>query len=205
MRCNNVFLRNFILFIVLSTMGIIAAGCCNNGFSSKEQQIIRNGGQSSLMRLYTIENPSDSTLLRTKSVTVSDKMLHSSDFQLLKERMLTTVRNPENEGIGIAAPQVGILRRIVAVQRFDMKSEPFQILVNPEILSLSEEKALGSEGCLSVPGRRGDVLRSESLVIRYIDGDTFETREEPVSGFTAVIIQHETDHLDGRLYIDYIE
>lgn len=157
------------------------------------------------MRLYTIENPSDSTLLRTKSVTVSDKMLHSSDFQLLKERMLTTVRNPENEGIGIAAPQVGILRRIVAVQRFDMKCEPFQILVNPEILSLSEEKALGSEGCLSVPGRRGDVLRSESLVIRYIDGDTFETREEPVSGFTAVIIQHETDHLDGRLYIDYIE
>lgn len=190
---------------MLALLDIAAVNCSNNNvFSADEQQIIHNGEKTSPMRLFTVNNRSDSTVLRTKSIPVSNRMLHSADFRMLAARMLTTVQNPENKGVGIAAPQVGILRRIVAVQRFDREGKPFQILVNPEILSYSEERALGREGCLSVPGYRGEVLRSTKLVLRYIDGDTFKKRDEEINGFTAVIVQHETDHLDGHLYIDYL-
>lgn len=157
-----------------------------------------------MMRLFTIDNPEDSLVLRTESRDVSREMWQSEDFQILTKRMLKTVLNPENTGVGIAAPQVGILCKIVILQRFDLEGEPFKILVNPEIISLSQETKLGPEGCLSIPGYRGEVPRSTEVLIRYIDGETFEKREEKICGFTAVIVQHETDHLFGKLYIDRI-
>lgn len=144
----------------------------------------------------------DSLLLRSKSAFVSEEMFASPDFAVLVKRMLATVRNPENEGVGIAAPQVGILRRIIAVQRFDKEGEPFEIYINPEITFYSGNKLSGPEGCLSVPGLRGLVERSTDITVRYRDGASFEERCENVSGFTAVIFQHEIDHLSGRLYID---
>jgi peptide deformylase len=117
--------------------------------------------------------------------------------------MLKTVRNPENEGVGIAAPQVGILRRLVAVQRFDKEGEPFEFYVNPEIVEYGEPKEYGSEGCLSVPNHRGEVLRSRCITLRYRDLQ-FKRQTEIIEDFTAVIFQHEIDHLDGILYIDRI-
>lgn len=173
-------------------------------FSLDERTIIRAGDSDEMMRLFTIDNPEDSLLLRTESRDVSREMWQSVDFQILTKRMLKTVLNPENTGVGIAAPQVGILCKIVIIQRFDLEGEPFKILVNPEIISLSQETKLGPEGCLSVPGYRGEVSRATEVIIRYIDGETFEKREEKICGFTAVIVQHETDHLSGKLYIDRI-
>lgn len=173
-------------------------------FSPNERTIIHAGDSDGMMRLFTIDNQEDSLLLRTESRDVSWEMWQSEDFRILTKRMLKTVLNPENTGVGIAAPQVGILCKIVILQRFDLEGEPFKVLVNPEIISLSQETKLGPEGCLSIPGYRGEVPRSTEVLIRYIDGETFEKREEKICGFTAVIVQHETDHLFGKLYIDRI-
>ena len=181
-----------------------ALGKIPENFSINERTIIHAGDSDGMMRLFTIDNPKDSLLLRTESRDVSKEMWQSEDFQILTKRMLKTVLNPENTGVGIAAPQVGILCKIVIIQRFDLEGEPFKILVNPEIISLSQEIKPGPEGCLSIPGYRGEVPRATEVIIRYRDGETFEEQEEKICGFTAVIVQHETDHLSGKLYIDRI-
>jgi peptide deformylase len=190
------------IFIMLTSLDAMSKN--PEKFSPNERTIIYAGDSDGMMRLFTIDNPEDSLLLRTESRDVSREMWQSEDFRILTKRMLKTVLNPENTGVGIAAPQVGILCKIVILQRFDLEGEPFKILVNPEIISLSQETKLGPEGCLSIPGYRGEVPRSTEVLIRYIDGETFEKREEKICGFTAVIVQHETDHLFGKLYIDRI-
>lgn len=190
------------IFIMLTSLDAMSKN--PEKFSPNERTIIHAGDSDGMMRLFTIDNPEDSLLLRTESRDVSREMWQSEDFRILTKRMLKTVLNPENTGVGIAAPQVGILCKIVILQRFDLEGEPFKILVNPEIISLSQETKLGPEGCLSIPGYRGEVHRFTEVLIRYIDGETFEKREEKICGFTAVIVQHETDHLFGKLYIDRI-
>ena len=117
-------------------------------------------------------------------------------------KMVRTVTDPSQDGVGIAGPQVGISRRIVAVQRFDKEDEPFEVYANVRIDSLYGPMAYGQEGCLSVPGMRGTVPRWTSAIISYTDPATLLTVHDTVSGFTAVIFQHETDHLDGILYTD---
>ena len=113
----------------------------------------------------------------------------------------TALLSVRDDGIGIAAPQVGILRRMIAVQRFDKPGEPFEFYLNPEIVESSAETAPGREGCLSIPGLAGTVVRAQRIVLRYRD-ERFAEKTETIDGFTAVIFQHETDHLDGILYTD---
>ena len=173
---------------------------CGGGFSVAEHSLIRKGS-GDIMRVLVTTNKSDSLLLRQKSEPLDENMVRRGDFKRLCRRMLATVQNPENEGVGIAAPQVGVLRRLVAVQRFDKEGEPFEFFVNPEIVEYGQNRESGGEGCLSVPDRRGQVVRSQSIKLRYRDVD-FRLHEEYVEGFTAVIFQHEIDHLDGILYID---
>ena len=189
--------------------------CCKgpaNDFTEAETEIIN--GADSIMRVLTVDNPEDSAVLRAKSSDLSAEALRSDDFKRLAELMLATVTHPSQDGVGIAAPQVGINRRVVAVQRFDKEeilpdgSEgcPFEVYPNIRIVSMSESLEPGPEGCLSVPDRRGDVMRSREIVIEYadvtrLDEDDYMVRET-VYGFTAVIFQHEIDHLDGVLYID---
>lgn len=103
------------------------------------------------------------------------------------------------EGVGLAAPQVGILRRAVVVDVGDGLIE----LVNPEIIRTEGEQS-GAEGCLSVPGRSGVVTRPNIVTVRAQDrnGDFFETTAE---GFLARAFCHEIDHLDGILYVDKMD
>lgn len=190
----------FLLTILLS-MTLCNTGC-NNPFTAAERKII--GSEESIMRVTTIDNRADSTLLRRTSRPLRKKDVHSEEFSMLCKRMLLTVQNPENEGVGIAAPQVGILRRVVAVQRFDKEGEPFEFYINPEITEYSDEREYGGEGCLSVPEQSGDVLRSQCITIKYRDTD-FQLKTETIEGFTAVIFQHEIDHLDGILFIDRLD
>ena len=152
----------------------------------------------------SIANEPDSLLLRTPSKPLNKKLLQQDEFQTLCFRMLATVQNPENEGVGIAAPQVGILRRLVAVQRFDKKGKPFEFFINPEIVDKDSTLVAGGEGCLSVPEIYDDVERSQRITLLYYDAD-FVQHEEVIEGFTAVIFQHEIDHLDGKLFIDYLQ
>lgn len=154
------------------------------------------------MRLCVVGSPRDSVLLRQKAAELTEKEVSSRRFAVLKERMLATVNDPSNPGVGIAAPQVGISRRLVAVQRFDKPGEPFEFYINPVIVHYSEEKVAGTEGCLSVPGLSGNVDRSTEIVVKYNEEAGFKEKMERVSGFTAVIFQHETDHINGVLYTD---
>ena len=192
-------MRFFIPVILFSTMLV----GCGSGFNSEELRLIREH-RGGLMPVMSISNHSDSLLLRTPSHEMSRKMARSEEFGLLKKSMLTTVKDPANDGVGIAAPQVGVLRRVVAVQRFDKPNEEFEIFLNPEIVSRSAEQKFGGEGCLSVPDLSGNVERSEWIVLRYRD-EEYHLREDTIKGFTAVIFQHEVDHLDGRLFIDYLK
>ena len=156
------------------------------------------------MRVMSISNHADSVLLRSECQPMTQEMVGSEELQTLCRRMLATVNDPENEGVGIAAPQVGVSRRMVAVQRYDKQGAPFEFFLNPEIVAMLGEKQLGGEGCLSIPDMRGEVMRAQSIVLKYRDTD-FVEHTETVEGFTAVIFQHEVDHLDGVLYIDRME
>ena len=181
---------------------MLTAACGNTTFTSKELTRIGNTPQAGIMRLWTIDKREDSLLLRRRALPLSQKAIASPEFVILKERMLATVNDPTNQGVGIAAPQVGISRRLIAVQRFDQAGSPFEFYVNPKIIYRSASLHPEREGCLSVPGRSGTVLRSDTIVVRYTDETSFEAQTDTVTGFTAVIFQHETDHLDGILYID---
>lgn len=105
----------------------------------------------------------------------------------------------EANGVGLAAPQVGILRRLVVID----VGEGLIELVNPEIIA-SEGECGMIEGCLSVPGRRGYVIRSEKVTLRAQD-KTGRFFELPADGLLARAVQHELDHLDGVLYVDKME
>ena len=173
---------------------------CSGGWSPSEKDVIGKG--NAVMRVLTIEDREDSLFLRTPCKDLTIKQIRSDEYAILAGRMLVTVTSPEQDGVGIAGPQVGIGRRIVAVQRFDKPGEHFEVYPNIRVTARRGEPEPGPEGCLSVPGRRGDVLRWQDIDISYVSPATGRDTSETVTGFTAVIFQHETDHLDGVLYID---
>ena len=216
----NILHRAFLL------MALLCTSCCRPtvGFTPEEHRLIH--GADSTMRVLTIEDSLDLTVLRASSQDLTCEMLLSDEFKRLSELMIATVTHPSQDVVGIAGPQIGLNRRIVAVQRFDKEGAPFETYPNVRIVWASDSLAAGAEGCLSVPGRRGEVLRSQEIVIEYTDQATLKalaaetsplrlrhqfraaplpTVRDTISGFTAVIFQHETDHLDGILYIDRLE
>ena len=103
----------------------------------------------------------------------------------------------EAMGVGLAAPQVGILKRIVVI---DVGEGPI-VLINPEILEMSEETNIDTEGCLSVPGYYGKVQRASKIKVRSLTRHGKTVIYEP-EGFLARIFQHEMDHLYGHLFIE---
>lgn len=184
--------------LVALAAGIVLLFTGKQDFTKAERQIIDNSGDV----MYVTTMPGDSAVLRAQSKDLSAKELKSERLRKLIGKMLTTVQDPSQDGVGIAAPQVGINRRIVCVQRFDKEGEPFEAYVNVKLDSLWGEKVSGREGCLSLPGLRGYVSRYQSVLVSYIDRETLEPRKDTVHGYTAVIFQHECDHLDGILYTD---
>ena len=120
--------------------------------------------------------------------------------RILIEDMIDTMY--ESNGVGLAAPQVGILKRIVVIDVSPEGEEPI-ILINPEIIEESEEDTTFSEGCLSLPGISENVIRPASITIRYMD-ENFTEHTETYDGFAARIIQHEYDHLEGHVFTDRI-
>ena len=185
---------------IIIPMVITLAGCAKGGLTKQEKAVI--SGQGQVMRVLTVDNREDSLFLRGESIDFSDRDLKSRAFRELAGKMVSTVTDPSQDGVGIAGPQVGLARRIIAVQRFDKEGEPFEVYPNVRIESLSGDIVTGQEGCLSVPGKRGAVPRYSKVVVSYKDPLTLKTVRETVEGFTAVIFQHETDHLEGVLYTD---
>jgi len=159
----------------------------------------------SVMYVNVVSDFEDSLGLRAVSKDLSDEELQSDLYAMLARKMLCTVQSPQQGGVGLAAPQVGILRRIVALQRFDKEGEPFEVYPNLHVLEHLGDTVRGPEGCLSIPGKRGIVPRSEGVIVRWTDPQTLQPVTDTVHGFTAIIFQHETDHLDGILYTDRAE
>ncbi|EGR1223105.1 peptide deformylase [Vibrio parahaemolyticus] len=130
----------------------------------------------------------------------AEKVTDVSTVQTLIDDMLETLYATGN-GIGLASTQVGRKEAVVVIDISDERNDPL-ILVNPEVVS-GENKALGQEGCLSVPEYYADVERYTSVVVSALDSDgnpiTIESDE-----FLAIVMQHEIDHLSGNLFIDYL-
>lgn len=107
-------------------------------------------------------------------------------------------------GIGLAAPQIGVMKRVVVMDVSDDKEKPEPLkLINPEIIWESEDTSVYQEGCLSIPEQYADVERPAEVGMRYMD-ENGETHEIEADGLLATCIQHEIDHLDGILFTDYL-
>jgi peptide deformylase len=118
----------------------------------------------------------------------------------LMDDMLETMY--ASQGIGLAAPQVGVAKQVIVMDLARGEESPNPIkLANPEIVWRSEEEVVCEEGCLSVPDQYSEVLRPKAVKVRYLDYQN-EIREMDADGYLATCIQHEIDHLNGVLFID---
>jgi peptide deformylase len=108
----------------------------------------------------------------------------------------------EANGIGLAATQVDVHERLVVIDVSEERNEPL-VLVNPEIVWTSEERQVGDEGCLSVPNIYDGVERSRAVRVQALDADG-QSREISAEGLLAVCIQHEMDHLTGKVFVEYL-
>ena len=145
--------------------------------------------------ILTVPDP----ILRKKSLQV-DKI--DKEIKKLMDDMLETMYKAP--GIGLAAVQIGVLKRVVVmdISRETDKKEPMYF-VNPEIVWQSNEKTIYEEGCLSIPNQFANIERSEKCTVKYLDYFGAE-KEIKAEGLLATCIQHEIDHLNGILFIDYL-
>jgi peptide deformylase len=151
------------------------------------------------MAIRTIVSTPDPVLRRkAKKVAAVDK-----DVLALIDDMVETMRAAP--GVGLAAPQIGVSQQIIVVEYGNEEDEEapkkLYAVINPEIISASEEKIVGTEGCLSIPRIAGDVERHEKIVVKGMNRQGKLVKFK-LSGWIARIFQHEIDHLDGILYTD---
>ena len=107
-------------------------------------------------------------------------------------------------GIGLAAPQVGVLKRVIVIDTAKPDEEPRPVrLANPELVATSDELKSWDEGCLSLPEHYAEVVRPSRVAVRYLDEHN-RKREVEADGVLAVCLQHEMDHLDGILFVDHV-
>lgn len=148
------------------------------------------------MALLNILNYPDSRLYKkAKPVAVVDERIR----QLVRDMAETMYAAP---GIGLAATQVDVHERVVVIDISDTRDQ-LQVLINPELLWSSEDKKVFEEGCLSIPGIYDKVERPDRVKVRALNerGESFELNAE---GLLAVCIQHEMDHLLGKIFVEYL-
>ena len=193
-----------VVFISCASNKNTALADNNSVFSKEETKLILSGNPDQPMRVLLITNPKDSVILRSKS---TDLVVRQDDLLLQKftKRLYQTVRDSASRGVGIAAPQVGILKKIIWIQRFDKENEPFEVYYNPRITKYSDLKQDVLEGCLSIPDVRETTHnRSYAVLLEYDNTDGLH-KCEMIEAFTAVIFQHEIDHLNGILFTDHLD
>lgn len=136
--------------------------------------------------------------LKEKSLPVEDI---NDEIKKLVDDLFDTMYDAK--GIGLAAVQVGVLKRLFICDVPEHMEEPL-VAINPEIIKRSRDHITYEEGCLSIPGVNHDVERPNSIILRYQDVDG-ESYEETFEGLSAVCVQHEYDHLDGVLFLDHLK
>ena len=148
-----------------------------------------------MARLNILEYPNPRLRIKAAPVTVVDDSTRN-----LIDDMFETMADAN--GIGLAASQVDVHQRIIVMDLSEDKSQP-RVFINPEIEVLEPETSPYEEGCLSVPGFYEPVDRPVHVIIRALDRDG-NAFEEEANGLLAVCIQHEIDHLEGKLFVDYL-
>ncbi|MBQ7674744.1 MAG: peptide deformylase [Alphaproteobacteria bacterium] len=161
--------------------------------NQQKRNIIRKKDSGNVMTILTYGNP----ILKAKCdpVKVGDK-----EAIKILDNMVATLHN-ESNGIGLAAPQVGISKRLVVIDLHEESGKIYK-MINPKVIWKSEETAEFMEGCLSIPGICEKVKRPASVSVEYLDETFKQCLIEKATGLLAVCLQHEIDHLDGKLYID---
>jgi len=153
-----------------------------------------------ILPIYTYGQPS----LREETKTIGKG---HPDIRELADSMIETMLKAD--GVGLAAPQIGLSIQLLVINA-DSVSKTYpeckgfaRVMINPEIIHLSDEAIALEEGCLSFPGIHEKVTRAAAIRVKYDDVD-FNTKEESFEGFTARIVQHEYEHLHGKVFIDSI-
>ena len=138
--------------------------------------------------------------LKKVAAPVSDL---SDELRALAEDMLDTMYDAP--GIGLAAPQIGVGLRLIVMDCVKAEGAERQpmMLFNPEVIAASDEQSTYEEGCLSIPDQFADVTRPAAVTVRWIDRDG-NVRQQDFTSLWATCVQHEIDHLDGKLFIDYL-
>ena len=137
--------------------------------------------------------------LRTQAASVDAAEVTTPAFQTLLTDMFETMYDAP--GIGLAASQVDVHKRFMVIDVSEEKNQPM-VFINPEIVQ-QDGGQVYQEGCLSVPGIFADVTRADQITVRYLDRQG-QPQELATDGLLAVCVQHEMDHLDGKLFIDYL-
>ena len=140
-----------------------------------------------------VQMPNPVLRRKTKQVKNIDRRIRK-----LVDDMIETMH--AERGVGLAANQVGVPMRVAVIQLPD-DDEP-TILINPKVMRKEGEREVEGEGCLSIPGYRGTVVRAEKIRVRALDIDGKEFRIRAAGDLLAQALEHETDHLDGALYLD---
>ena len=148
------------------------------------------------MEILLVPNP----VLRQKADKL--KSISEEDIKIANNMMETMIKAP---GVGLAANQVGILKQIVTINFEDKENnkKANYILFNPSIIQYSEEKVIMEEGCLSLPEQYAEVERPKKIILEYVNENEKIIKKE-IDGFEARILQHEIDHLSGKLFVDYL-
>ena len=142
--------------------------------------------------------PNEVLRLKAKKLTKITK----EDINIAHQMMNTMIKAP---GVGLAANQIGILKQIITINFEDKENNKRAnyTLFNPSILEYSEEKVIMEEGCLSLPEQYADIERPKQIVLEYMDENQKSIKKE-IDGYEARILQHEIDHLSGKLFVDYL-
>ncbi len=149
-----------------------------------------------MAKLLYVPNP----LLRQKADKIQS--VGTNEIEVAKKMMQIMLKAP---GVGLAANQIGILKQIVTIffVNQETKKETQYTLFNPNIISYSQEKIVMEEGCLSIPEQFAEIERPQNIIVEYLDENNKLIKKE-VSGVESRILQHEIDHLSGKLFIDYL-
>lgn len=162
-----------------------------------------NSGMNKCLKIYTIENEKEKKFLRETSKDVSLEEITTKEFQSFVDDLIYTAGNVlTQEGYsaaGLAAVQIGIHKNVFCILRED--SHSFEVMINPSIKVLKNEKIIGLEACLSIPNFEGKVPRDKKIKVKYLDRNG-KTRKEIFSNQEAREVQHEYDHTRGVLFID---
>jgi peptide deformylase len=194
-----------ICFTIIGFALLFASCRIEQSFTESEKTLILSGSVETPFRVLQTDNKQDSIFLRQPSTDLKN-FTNDTIFHLLIARLKTTL-DAEN-GVGIAASQIGISKNIFLFMRLDLPEQPVQVVVNPRIIQHSDTLVcFERDGCLSVPDRRGNSTRYAWLEVEYFN-EKGERIQERLSGycrsntFTAIIFQHEFDHTRGILFTD---